>query len=202
VRGRWIALEGGEGTGKSTQAARLAARLGALATREPGATALGARLRAVLLDADPALMDGRAEALLMAADRAQHVAEVVEPALRAGRDVVSDRSAWSSLAYQGGGRALGLDDLWRLNDWATDRLWPEVVVLLEVPPGVAAARIGAPRDRLEAAGATFHERVAQTFDALAARHGWSRVDGEGSVDDVAERVWRAVGERVGHDRGR
>ena len=108
---RWIALEGGEGSGKSTQARRLAGSLDAVLTREPGGTALGSTLRAVLLDPSLAI-DPRAEALLMAADRAAHVHEVVLPTLEQGRDVVSDRSAWSSLA------GLDVEVLWRLTDLA------------------------------------------------------------------------------------
>src|SRR5688572_12375409 len=113
---RWIALEGGEGSGKSTQATRLGERLQAVVTREPGGTTIGAKVRAVLLDPD-LVVDERAEALLMAADRAQHVAEVVRPALAAGTCVVSDRSAFSSLAYQGYGRGLPLEEVRSLCDW-------------------------------------------------------------------------------------
>src|SRR5258708_33245033 len=100
ANGAWIALEGGEGSGKSTQARLLAATLGAHLTREPGGTAVGERIRGVLLDPSVRVADARAEALLMAADRAEHGAAVVAPALAAGRAVVSDRSAWSSPAYQ------------------------------------------------------------------------------------------------------
>lgn len=192
-RGRLIALEGGEGCGKSTQAARLATRLGAVLTREPGGTAVGERVRDLLLD--PALvgLDARAEALFMAAARAQHVAEVVEPALAAGQDVVTDRYAHSSLAYQGYGRGLDVEAVRALSDFATGGLWPDLVILLDVPADVAAARLG-PLDRFEAAGAEFHRRVVEGFRALAAAEPdrWVVVSGVGSVDDVAERVWQAV----------
>ena len=104
---RYIVFEGGEGSGKSTQAARFAARIDARLTFEPGATALGAELRAMLLDVGRATVGARAETLLMAADRAQHMVDVVEPTLESGRHVVSDRSFYSSMAYQGGGRRLG-----------------------------------------------------------------------------------------------
>src|SRR5581483_4782901 len=107
----WVALEGGEGSGKSTQARLLAGALGAVLTREPGGTAVGERIRSLLLDPAERGLDARAEALLMAADRAAHVAGVVGPALAAGRSVVSDRSVWSSLAYQGYGRGLPVAEL-------------------------------------------------------------------------------------------
>ena len=165
MTGRFIGFEGGEGSGKSTQAGRLASRLGAVLTREPGGTDVGVRLREVLLAAaeyDVALTD-RSEALLMAADRAQHVATVVRPALAAERHVVSDRYIPSTIAYQGAGRGLDAGDLSRLNRWATDGLTPDLVVLLEVPEPVAAERTGGARDRIEAAGADFHRRVAASF---------------------------------------
>jgi dTMP kinase len=194
-RGRLIAFEGGEGCGKSTQAARLAERLGAVLTREPGGTAVGERIRDVLLDPSVADLDARAEALLMAAARSQHVAEVIEPALAGGNDVVTDRYAGSSLAYQGYGRGLDLDEVRRLSEWATGGLWPDAVVLLDVPPDIAAARRhGTTADRLESAGDQFHRRVIDGFRLLAAddpEH-WLVVDGTGDPDDVAARVWTAV----------
>ncbi|HVM02088.1 MAG TPA: dTMP kinase, partial [Acidimicrobiales bacterium] len=191
---RLIAFEGGEACGKSTQAALLASRLGAVLTREPGGTAVGERVRAVLLDRSVAGLDARAEALLMAAARAQHVAEVVRPALAAGRDVVTDRFSHSSLAYQGFGRGLPVDEVRRLSEWATGGLWPDVVVLLDLPAGEADARRGRP-DRFEAEGAEFHRRVEAGFRALAAADParWRVVDGTGTIDEVAARVWEAVG---------
>lgn len=193
TRGRLIALEGGEGCGKSTQAALLANRLGAVLTREPGGTAVGERVRDLLLDPALVNLDPRAEALFMAAARAQHVAEVIAPALAAGRDVVTDRYAHSSLAYQGFGRGLDVAAVRALSDFATDGLWPDVVVLLDVPEDVAAGRLGA-LDRFEAAGADFHQRVVEGFRALAAEDPdrWVVVPGVGSVDEVAERVWEAT----------
>jgi dTMP kinase len=194
MSGRYIAFEGGEACGKSTQAARLAARLDAVLTREPGATAVGASIRALLLDPATAALDDRAEALLMAADRAQHMAEVVRPALDAGRDVVTDRSAHSSLAYQGFGRALPLDDLRWLSTWATGDRWPDLVVLLDVPADVAARRIGAAPDRIEAAGDEFHRRVAEGFRSLAAADPdrWAVIDGSADPDAVEAAVGEAM----------
>ncbi|MEA2827420.1 MAG: dTMP kinase [Actinomycetota bacterium] len=198
MTGRFVVFEGGEGSGKSTQAARLAERLGAVLTLEPGGTEIGGRLRRLLLG-DVVLGDGapglasRAEALLMAADRAQHVAEVVRPALEAGTAVVSDRFSGSTLAYQGYGRGLDLDDLTWLSRWAAEGLEPDLVVLLDVDQEVAAARRCRPRDRIEAAGDTFHQRVVAGYRALAAGDParWVVVDGSGTVDEVADRVWSA-----------
>ena len=187
---RWIAFEGGEGTGKSTQAALLAEALDAVLTREPGGTTVGQRVREVLLDPSVAGMDPRAEALLMAADRAQHVAEVVRPALAEGRSVVSDRSAYSSLAYQGVARGLGVEEIRSLCGWATEELWPDVAILLDVPTDVTDERRKDPPDRMESAGDAFHARVAEGFRTLAAEEPtrWLVIDGTGSVDEVADRV--------------
>ena len=197
-----IAFEGGEATGKSTQARLLAERLGerALLTREPGATALGASLRSLLLDGDA--IDPRAEALLLAADRAQHVAEVVRPALDDGRIVVTDRYVGSSLAYQGHGRELGVDAVAALSAFATGGLDADVVVLLTVPAEVRATRLrqraGGGLDRLERAGDDFHDRVERGFLDLAAADPdrWVVVDGDADVDEVHERVWAACAPRV------
>lgn len=189
---RLIAFEGGEGCGKSTQAAILAERLGAVLTREPGGTAVGERLRALLVDVTVDL-DVRTEALLMAAARAQHVAEVIGPALASGCDVVVDRFSYSSLAYQGFGRGLPIDELRWLSDWATRGRWPDVVVLLDLPPGVSLAPVDV-GDRFEAAGGDFHQRVVEGFRLLAASDPtrWRVLDGAGPIDEVAERVWHAV----------
>jgi dTMP kinase len=188
---RFIVFEGGEGTGKSTQAALLAARLGAVLTHEPGGTVVGARIRAIVLDPGVGTtLDVRAEALLMAADRAQHVAEVIRPALAGGVDVVSDRFAGSTLAYQGFARGLPIDELSRMSAWATDDLEPDLVILLDVPESVAASRmVGAP-DRMEAAGDEFHRKVAEGYRALAASQPgrWVVVEGSGTVEEVEARV--------------
>lgn len=201
MTGRFVVLEGGEGCGKSTQVELLAQDLGALATRQPGGTELGSRLRTLLLAAvdDPAPVDERAEALLMAADRAQHVAQVVRPALEAGRHVVCDRYTPSTVAYQGHGRGLDVDWLERLAAWAARGLRPDLVVLLDVPADVAASRRGAVSDRIEAAGDEFHRRVAESYRTQAAADpdGWAVVDGSGDVDSVRLAVRAAVAERLG-----
>jgi dTMP kinase len=196
----WVAFEGGEGCGKSTQAALLAQRLDAVLTREPGGTAVGRALRALLLDGDGPALAPRTEALLLAADRAQHIVEVVVPAVESGRSVVSDRSAYSFLAYQGYGRGLPLEDLRSISDWASGGVWPDVVVLLDVDLSTAAARMagregGGGMDRLESETVTFHQRVREGFVALAradpAR--WIVVNGDGTVDEVATAVREAIG---------
>jgi dTMP kinase len=195
--GRFVVFEGGEAAGKSTQAARLARRLGAVLTREPGGTPAGAAIRALLLDPDTVGLDDRTEALLMAADRAQHVADVVGPALAEGRSVVSDRYVASSLAYQGFGRGLPVDEVRRLSTWATRGLEPDLVVLLEVDPGVAASRLAGRPDRMEAAGDEFHRRVTGGYRALAAADPgrWAVVDGDGDPEAVAAAVWAVVAAR-------
>jgi dTMP kinase len=194
-RGRLIVFEGGEASGKSTQARLLAADLGAVLTHEPGATAAGRRIREVVLDPAVGELGARAEALLMAADRAQHVAEVIAPALASGDDVVSDRFTPSSLAYQGYGRGLDLEELRRLSAWAAGGLEPDLVVLLDVPPALARQRRGGRPDRMEAENEAFHERVAAGYRQLAAADPdrWVVVDGTGEVDEVARRVRDAVG---------
>ena len=185
----YIAFEGGEGSGKSTQAARLAERLGAELTREPGGTAIGARLRDLLLDPSVTGLDARAEALLMAADRAQHRAEVVAPVLASGRHVVSDRSVYSSLAYQGGGRGLDLDTIRAISQWALDDCWPDLVVFLDLDPDTAAARLADRRlDRFELEDAGFTRRLRVT------------VDGSGVIDAVTADVDAAVDAWMGATR--
>ncbi len=198
-RGRLIALEGIDGCGKSTQAERLAARLDALLTFEPGATPLGGQLRGLLLDSGLPPLTDRAEALLMAADRAQHVAEVVAPALDAGTWVVTDRFSGSTLAYQGYGRGLDLAELARLVDFATAGLRPDLTVLIEVPTQLAELRLSrGRRDRFEALGEAFHQRVADGFHRLASDDPdtWTVVDGTGAAEDVSESVWSAVRARL------
>ena len=196
----FVVFEGGEACGKSTQARLLADRIDATLTFEPGATEVGARLRDILLDPATGDLDPRAEALLMAADRAHHVATVIRPALDAGRHVVSDRFVGSSLAYQGYGRELGVEPVAALSAFATAGVTPDLVVLLQVPQAVAAERLAAlgRPDRLEAAGEAFHARVAAGYRSLADADpaGWVVVDGAGSIDDVAARVVAAVEARL------
>lgn len=194
MTGRLIVFEGGEGSGKSTQAKRLAERLGALHTFEPGDTPLGAQVRQILLDQATLDITPRAEALLMAADRAQHVAEVIRPALAAGRTVVTDRYIASSIAYQGFGRQLDPVEVANLSAWATAELYPDLVLLLEVPLSVSRQRTGGARDRLEAAGKEFHRRVHDGFleQAMDDPERFAVIDGTQSKQAVADAVWDIV----------
>jgi dTMP kinase len=198
VSGRYLAFEGGEGSGKSTQATRLAERLDALLTHEPGSTDFGGRLRSLLLDPDLEHVDERAEALVMTADRAQNMVEVVLPALDRGQDVVSDRSGYSTLAYQGYGRGLGLAELRAVCDWACFGRWPDLVVLVDVPVDVGMGRVGKERDRMERAGAQFHQRVRDGYLALASAepHRWLVVDGTLSIDEVEKAIVGELADRL------
>ncbi|WP_151477750.1 dTMP kinase [Streptomyces albicerus] len=173
VAGFFIALEGGDGAGKSTQAEALAEWIRAkghevVVTREPGATPVGKRLRSILLDVSSAGLSHRAEALLYAADRAEHVDTVVRPALERGAVVVSDRYIDSSVAYQGAGRDLSPTEIARINRWATNGLVPHLTVLLDVSPEAARERFTEAPDRLESEPAEFHARVRSGFLTLAA----------------------------------
>lgn len=191
----YIAVEGAEGSGKSTQARRLADELGAVFTRETGGTAVGARLRAILHDTTVENLAPRAEALMTAADRAQHIAEVVSPALRSGRSVVSDRSVYSSLAYQGYGRRLDIDDVRRLNEWGTEGCWPDVVVFLDTPDDIISERMSRRQlDRFEAEGPEFHERVIEGYRTMAAADPdrWITIAAVGSIDRVTGEILAAL----------
>ncbi len=170
--GLFIALEGGEGAGKSTQSALLVKWLEeqgqqVLLTREPGATDLGKTLRQIVLDPATGDISHRAEALLYAADKAEHVDSVIWPALKTGAVVITDRYVDSALAYQGSGRDLELSDVERVNRWATDDLRPNLTILLDLPPKSGLGRFEE-RDRIEAQGDDFHERVRAAFLELAA----------------------------------
>jgi dTMP kinase len=170
--GLFIALEGGEGAGKTTQARMLAIWLreqgfDVVTTREPGATKVGMRLRALLLDTAHAGMSPRAEALMYAADRAEHVASVISPALARGAVVITDRYTDSSLAYQGAARGLRKDDVAWLSRWATGGLTPDLTIVLDLPPQAGLGRRESSADRLEAEPSEFHERVRAGFLALA-----------------------------------
>lgn len=167
-QGVLLALEGGEGAGKSTQARLLAIWLrdqgfDVVSTHEPGATKVGMRLRALLLDNSLAGLAPRAETLMYAADRAEHVAAVIQPALERGAIVVTDRYVDSSLAYQGAGRSLSVAEVAQLNKWATGGLVPDLTILLDLPPAVGLSRAARSGDRLEAEPADFHQRVRTGF---------------------------------------
>jgi dTMP kinase len=192
----FIVLEGGEGSGKSTQVARLVERLRAsgrevVQTFEPGATPFGASVRQLMLH-DAEAVNPRAELLLVASDRAQHVEEVIAPALARGAVVVSDRYSPSTLAYQGVARGLGVEIVSEVCRFAEGDVSPDVVVVLDVSDEVAASRATAEPDRMERAGEDFHAMVRAAYRTLAGHHGWVVVDGSGSIDAVAAAVWTAV----------
>ncbi|WP_411146375.1 dTMP kinase [Streptomyces sp. x-80] len=171
--GFFIALEGGDGAGKSTQVEALAAWIRGkghevVVTREPGATAIGKRLRSIILDVSTSGLSDRAEALMFAADRAEHVGSVIRPALERGAIVITDRYIDSSVAYQGAGRNLAPTEIARISRWATDGLVPHLTVLLDVSPETARERFTEAPDRMESEPAEFHQRVRAGFLALAA----------------------------------
>jgi dTMP kinase len=195
---RYVAFEGVEGAGKSTIADRTAKYLTSMgesvvSVREPGGTEAGEKIRAVLLTMDHDVV-ARAEAALFAASRAQLIAEKVSPALAAGSWVLSDRTAYSSLAYQAGGRGLPLDEVWTLNDIALGGLWPDVIVLLRLEPdaGLSRQRDG---DRIGNESTEFHSKVANAFDDLAAEEPdrFIVVDASFPVDDVVATVIAELG---------
>jgi dTMP kinase len=174
-RGSFIVFEGVEGAGKGTQIQMAKDFLESqghqvLVTREPGGTALGERLRDALLHGGSGSVDARAEALLFAASRAQHVARVIRPALEEGRVVLCDRYLDSSLAYQGAGRGLGEQDVLSLNVWATQGLFPDLAILLNLEPDRGLNRVGEDVDRIEAEDEAFHARVADAFIRIAEDH--------------------------------
>lgn len=199
--GIFVVLEGGEGTGKTTQTRTLAARLRFLGrdvveTFEPGDGVVGARIRTLLLDpsTSPAPVT---EVLLYAADRAEHVRKIVRPALERGADVVSDRYLWSSLAYQGIARGLGADLVETANRAAVDGCEPDVTIILDIDPEAGLARTGHAPDRMEAESLEFHRLVRRGFRDLAAVHGTPVVDASLDVDVVAQRCWDHVAAALG-----
>jgi dTMP kinase len=197
ARGLFVSFEGGDGAGKSTQVSRLGEwvrNLGreVVLTREPGGTELGLALRDALLHGDH--VDPRAEALLYAADRAHHVASVVRPALERGAVVITDRYLDSSVAYQGGGRDLGADEVEKLSLWATHGLLPRLTVLLDLDPASGRARLTGDPDRLERAGNAVHRRTREAFLTRAAADPvrWLVLDASRGVEQIAA----AIRERV------
>lgn len=197
-RGIFLVFEGGDGAGKSTQVALLRqwlTRRGhrVRVTHEPGDTALGQRVRRMVLDPTAGEIDPRAEALLIAADKAQHLREVVRPALAAGAVVVSDRYVDSMIAYQGAGRQLGVRETTEIADWATGGLLPDLTIVLDVAPEQAVHRKAAP-DRVEGAEGDFHCRVRQQFlrCAEAAPARYLVLPARESIESIAQ----AVRERV------
>jgi dTMP kinase len=196
----YIALEGLEGCGKSTHTKRLGEHLNAVITREPGGTRIGSLLRAILADTENTDLDRRTEALLMAADRAQHMAEIIQPALTRGQHVVSDRSIYSTLAYQGYGRQLGTDALLSISTWALNNRLPDMVIYIDVPTDILNERLAKrDLDRFEREGPEFFARIAQGFTELrnADPARWIVIDGTMSKDDVEAHIRTKVLDRLG-----
>ncbi|MFI6514075.1 dTMP kinase [Spirillospora sp. NPDC050679] len=200
-RGVFIAFEGGEGAGKTTQA-RLAAiwlrdhGYDVVSTNEPGATKTGMRLRALLLDKETTGLSARAETLLYAADRADHVANVIRPAMERGAIVVSDRYVDSSLAYQGYGRRQPVEEIAEVNAWATGGLVPDLTVLLEVPPETGLNRLTTEPDRMESEPRDFHDRVLAGFRALAEAHPERYLIVSADRDRSQTEISREIQERI------
>lgn len=201
--GLFVAFEGGEGAGKSTQVRLLAKALTAaghevVTTHEPGDTEVGRQLRQILLGHQTGAIDPRTEALLYAADRAEHVASVVRPAIERGAMCITDRYIDSSIAYQGAGRVLDPDDIERISLWATGDLLPHLTVVLDIDPAVGLTRFSTPADRLEAEPLAFHQRVREHFLALSRRNPerYLVLDATAPVDAVSAAAREAVLERV------
>jgi len=194
----FITFEGMEGCGKSTQAKLLARAIGpdAVLTQEPGGTAIGRAIRQLLLDPANRAMSAEAEVLLFFADRAQHVADVIRPALAAGKTVISTRYVDTSLAYQGYGRGLDLDRIRSVAVLATGGLRPDLTLFFDLPLEIGLARVvrRGGRDRLESEVREFHERVRNGYLELAAQEPdrWIRIDASGSEADVEARTRAAV----------
>ncbi|GAA4412799.1 dTMP kinase [Fodinibacter luteus] len=191
--GLFIAFEGGDGAGKSTQVRLLAQALRergrtVAVTRQPGGTELGAAIRDLVLHGDH--VSPRAEALLFAADKAHHVDELVRPALERGEVVITDRYTDSSVAYQGAGRDLGAAEVHDLQMWAVDALVPDLTVVVDVPAAEGRRRRGGTHDRLESEADAFHEAIRQHFLAMAAGHPerYLVVDGTEPPDRLHDRA--------------
>ncbi len=192
----FVAFEGVDRSGKTTQLRLLAERLGdkheVVVTREPGGTPVAEAIRVLLL-ADDVDMSARCEALLFAAARADHVERIIRPALERGAVVLSDRFVDSSLAYQGVARGLGVEEVERVNLWATDGLVPDLTIMLDLPTGTSTQRDGE-IDRMASEGELFQARVRRGLLDLAARdvHRYSVIDASGSVEEVADLVWASI----------
>ncbi|MBI0106695.1 dTMP kinase [Lactobacillus sp. W8089] len=176
MTGIFISLEGPDGSGKSTAAKKIVPQLQQLSTqevvltREPGGSAIAEQLRDIILDVHNSAMDARTEALLYAAQRRQHIVDVILPALQANKIVLSDRYIDSSVAYQGAGRQLGMQEIWQLNLFATQKLLPQLTLYFDIPPAVGLKRIQQKRaqaaDRLEKEQLDFHQRVTAAYQQL------------------------------------
>lgn len=192
-KGYWIAFEGTDGCGKSTQAGKLAQKLDAFLTWEPGNTVIGDMIRYILLNQKES-MTFKCEALLFAADRAEHISSVVRPRLDKGINVVSDRSIWSSVVYQGIGRGLEVDKILEIGSWASEGVLPDIVVYLRNDTKKALDKISTP-DRIESEGYEFMNRAEEGFYAMAKKYNWIMVD-TGTVAEVEQQIEQAINARI------
>jgi len=198
MKAKFIAFEGGDASGKSTQALRVSDTLNAVFTREPGGTTVGESLRTILLDPNE-IVAVRAEALLMAASRAQLVEDVIRPALLKGQHVVTDRFIASSLAYQGYASGLPIDEVLSLSLFATESLTPDLTILIDISIEESFNRRGQNPDRFEQEDRSFHEKVRNGYLELAEakKEKWVVIDGTGTLEEVAFLVDQAIKERLG-----
>lgn len=202
--GYFITFEGPDGAGKTTVINKLVDLLNlgdeVLLTREPGGSKIAEKIREIILDPKNEEMDDKTEALLYAAARAQHLEEVINPALKAGKLVISDRYLDSSLAYQGMGRGLGIDAVYQINQFATDGLLPDLTILLDLKPEEGLKRIGKYRseDRLELAGLEFHQKVYTGYQEVAKKYPErvKMVDASQSVDQVVADCLQLIKENL------
>lgn len=198
LEGKFIEIEGQDGSGKTTQAQLLANRLGAVLVREPGGTQLGESIRQILLDKQTGAISYRAEAMLFMAARAELVSAVIGPALRAGNCVVADRFSQSTFAYQGYGRGLDINDLAIVNDWAVGNVKPDMVVYIDVPGEELQRRTERKhRDRMESDRRLLEGARRYFDDQLKSDSNWLSVGGTGPVHEVTERLYEAVVSRLG-----
>jgi len=208
ARGRFIAFEGGEGAGKSTQTGMLAGALErrgleVVVTREPGGTAGAEAIRALLLDPEGAGWTPEAEALLFAAARADHVARLIRPALERGAWVICDRFVDSSRAYQGAGGGLADEEILALHRFGSGGLLPDLTLLMDVPDELVARRLarrdGGENDRIGGREASFHQRVAKAFDRIAAAEPerFVRIDGSGTREETHAAILAAIAPLLG-----
>ena len=197
MKAKFIAFEGGDASGKSTQARRASETLNAVFTREPGGTTVGESLRTILLDPNETVAL-RAEALLMAASRAQLVADVIRPALLKGQHVVTDWFLASSLAYQGYASGLPIDEVLSLSLFATESLTPDLTILIDISVEESFNRRGQNPDRFEQEDRSFHEKVRKGYLKLAEaeKEKWVVIDGTGTLEEVAFLVDQAIKERL------
>ena len=203
----FITLEGPEGSGKTTAVEAAVKKLQEMGyeivrTREPGGTPIAEQIRNVILDKNNTAMDGRTEALLYAASRRQHLVEKVWPALKEGKIVICDRYLDSSLAYQGGARGLGVENILNVNLFATENTWPDLTLLFDIKPEIGLARINANANRevnrLDLEKIEFHNKVRQTFLDLAARYPerFVIIDASQSREEVAKATMEAILSRL------